>query len=160
MCFQLLYSNSKKQELIFGMKFVLPPPLECRCLLPPDAPKLPHCEPSAHPFVHQYVYSWHNSHCGTLWSCRRKSGRVLCISKLTTCQRQTHKRIIWERSWWCLVRRGRDQIQLLYSTRPPDRKWRPEDLHLAVHSYSLDQETAAAMHVNPQINSLSCMDGL
>lgn len=65
----------------------------------PDSPKLSHCEPSAHPFVHQHVYSWHNSHCGTSRSCRRKSGRVLCISKLTTCQRQTHKRIIWKRRW-------------------------------------------------------------
>lgn len=52
------------------------------------------------------------------------------------------------------------QIQLPYSTRHPDRKWTPEDLHLAVHSNSLGQVTAGEPHVSPQINSLFCMDDL
>lgn len=149
------YSIFKQQELIFEMKFVPLPPLECRCLLPPDAPKLPYCKPGAHPFVHQHVYSWHNSHCGTSRSCRGKSGRVLCISKLTTCQRQTHKRIIWGKRWWW---RGEGGFKLT----PPnaDRKWTPEDLHVAIHSRSLDKVTAGASHVSPQINCLFCMDGL
>lgn len=120
----------------------------------PDSPKLSHCEPSAHPFVHQHVYSWHNSHCGTSRSCRRKSGRVLCISKLTTCQRQTHKRIIWKRRW------GGVQIQLLYGTRHSDRKWTPEDLHLAVHSHRPDHGDGWCAAHFPEINSLFCIDDL
>lgn len=46
---------------------------------------------NTHPFVHLHVYSWHNSQCGTSRGCRRKSGRVLWISTLTACQRQTQK---------------------------------------------------------------------
>lgn len=44
---------------------------------------------NTHPFVHQHVYSWHDSHCGTSRGCLRKSGGVLWISTLTTCQRKT-----------------------------------------------------------------------
>lgn len=120
----------------------------------PHSPKLSHCEPCAHPFVHQHVYSWHNSHCGTSRSCRRKSGRVLCISKLTTCQRQTHKRIIWKRRW------GGVQIQLLYGTRHSDRKWTPEDLHLAVHSHRPDRGDGWCAAHFPEINSLFCITDL
>lgn len=148
---------SKRQSWSSGWNLFCHPS-ECRCFLP-DAPKLSHCEPAAHPFVHQHVYSWRNSHCGTSRSCRRKSGRVLCISKPTTCQRQTHKRIIWERRWRWWGETG-VHIQLLCSAQHPYRKWTPEDLHLAVHSRSLDQVTAGALHISAQINSLLCMDDL
>lgn len=45
---------------------------------------------NTHPFVHQHVYSWHESHCGTSRGCWRKSGRASWIFSLTARQRQTH----------------------------------------------------------------------